>query len=718
MRLHHSAAAIRGALACSAPRCECQSERATAKVHCPSHADKHPSFSVTERDGRVLVRCHAGCEQSAVIAALRERVIWPDGGRGRSYPRRAPARLHTPSASGCTVAQYAAAKNLPEAFLRSPEIGLSDITYQGAPAVRIPYFNRTGEETVSVQFRVSLDSDPRFKWKTGNRAALYGSERIPKATARIALVEGPSDCHTLWFADEPAIGVPSASLSEELLSALADLLAKVKLIYLVREPGDAGQKLAEKIGGSPLRDRVRVLDLAPHKDPSAMYLTEPATFRERWRAALAGAAPLTAILSAEDDLRRADHWGRCRHIATAPRILDLAASAIERHGVVGEREAALLIFLVIVSRLLRRPVSAAVKGVSASGKSYIVERVLSMFAPDAYYALTAMSERALAYSEEPLRHRVLVLYEAAGLRGDFSSYLVRSLLSEGRVRYETVEKTKDGLRPRLIEREGPTALLLTTTAARLHPENETRIFSIPVSDTTEQTARILNRLGADGDAPHLAGEELAEWHALSEWLALSVADVAIPFGELLAKEIPPVAVRLRRDVGAVLNLIRAHTLLHQASRQRDDRGRVVAELADYAEVRGLVADLVSEGVGRAVPSTIRDTVDAVDALIQAGVAEPKFTDVARELKVDRSAAQRRCLVAIDRGYLQNLEDRPRRPARLALGDALPGDDPVLPPIERVQECMRNAGVTTALPAPDRLPQPIDDPDGEIVMVDL
>ena len=34
--------------------------------------------------------------------------------------------------------------------------------------------------------------------------------------------------------------------------------------------------------------------------------------------------------------------------------------------------------------------------------------------PSAFYALTAMSDRALAYSDEPLKHRHLVTYEAAG----------------------------------------------------------------------------------------------------------------------------------------------------------------------------------------------------------------------------------------------------------------------------------------------------------------
>ena len=102
--------------------------------------------------------------------------------------------------------------------------------------------------------------------------------------------------------------------------------------------------------------------------------------------------------------------------------------------------------------------------------------MLDLFPASAHYALSAMSERALAYSEEPVKHRMLVIYEAAGTQGDFATYLMRSLLSEGHVRYETVEKTKDGLKARLIEREGPTGLIVTTTAVNLHPENETRMF--------------------------------------------------------------------------------------------------------------------------------------------------------------------------------------------------------------------------------------------------
>ena len=85
-----------------------------------------------------------------------------------------------------------------------------------------------------------------------------------------------------------------------------------------------------------------------------------------------------------------------------------AADTVAALGVAGERAAVKLVYLAMVSRLLPRPVSLAVKGPSSAGKSYLVEQTLRLFPDEAYYALTAMSERALAYSEEPLTHRMLV----------------------------------------------------------------------------------------------------------------------------------------------------------------------------------------------------------------------------------------------------------------------------------------------------------------------
>ena len=148
-----------------------------------------------------------------------------------------------------------------------------------------------------------------------------------------------------------------------------------------------------------------------------------------------------------------------------PNLLSVFSEVCKAQGLVGEERTTKLLYLALTSRLLDRPVSVVVKGPSSGGKSFTVDTVLRGFPSAAYHALSSMSERSLAYSTEPLSHRFLVLYEAAGMAGDMATYLMRTLLSEGCIRYETVEKTADGLKNKLIERPGPTGLIVTRRRA-------------------------------------------------------------------------------------------------------------------------------------------------------------------------------------------------------------------------------------------------------------
>ena len=37
---------------------------------CPAHGDSIPSLSISERGGKILVHCHAGCSASAIVEAM------------------------------------------------------------------------------------------------------------------------------------------------------------------------------------------------------------------------------------------------------------------------------------------------------------------------------------------------------------------------------------------------------------------------------------------------------------------------------------------------------------------------------------------------------------------------------------------------------------------------------------------------------------------------
>jgi hypothetical protein len=364
---------------------------------------------------------------------------------------------------------------------------------------------------------------------------------------------------------------------------------------------------------------------------------------------------------------------------------DILASLIDdlnALGHVGEDRACKLVYLSTTSRLLERIVSLAAKGPSAGGKSATIDRVLTFFPDEATVSLSGMSEKFLVYDERPIKHRMLVLHEAAGMSGDYASYLVRTLLSEGCLRHGTVEATSDGLKPVVVEREGPAGLITSTTQVNLHAENETRLISVPIDDTRAQTKRVMDAIAAGNGRV----VDVEPWHQLQYWLTDGERRVSVPFAPELAELIPPVAVRLRRDFGAVLGLTRAHAMLHKAKRNIDEQGCIVATLDDYAAVRDLVHDLISDTIGAQVSGATRETVVAVaDITAPSNVGYATTAQLVERLKIDRTAVYRRVSKAIEQGYLINDADKPGKPMQLRPGDPLPEDQVILPLRETVEE---------------------------------
>lgn len=65
---------LRRALECDRQSCDCHRGKNT---HCPAHADAKPSLSITEGRTAPLFKCFTGCDTKAILAALRERGLWP-----------------------------------------------------------------------------------------------------------------------------------------------------------------------------------------------------------------------------------------------------------------------------------------------------------------------------------------------------------------------------------------------------------------------------------------------------------------------------------------------------------------------------------------------------------------------------------------------------------------------------------------------------------------
>ena len=143
-----------------------------------------------------------------------------------------------------------------------------------------------------------------------------------------------------------------------------------------------------------------------------------------------------------------------------------------------------------------------------------------------------------------------------------------------------------------------------------------------------------------------------------------------------------------------VQLIRSHAILHQASREKDEKGRVVATLQDYKVIRELVADLVAEGVDATVSQTMRQTVRAVEKLTSGNKEHVGIKALSKELTLDKASASRRVKAAREAGYLVNLEETKGKPAKIAPGDPLPADLVILPTYEDLVKQWDRCSVAT------------------------
>jgi putative DNA primase/helicase len=205
----------------------------------------------------------------------------------------------------------------------------------GATAIRIPYMGVDGVE-LAVQFRLALRREPdggdnRFRWRKASKASLYGLWKLDQARAAgyVVMVEGASDCHTLWFHGFQAIGLPGAgNYSEE---RDAHNLDGIPDIYVVIEPDRGGEGVIGWLERSKVRDRVRLVYMdADAKDPSALYLQAPESFRNEWANRLKAAVPWTKAEVARRDSLARRSWSRCCKLAEDPDILTRAAEMIRQ----------------------------------------------------------------------------------------------------------------------------------------------------------------------------------------------------------------------------------------------------------------------------------------------------------------------------------------------------------------------------------------------------
>jgi hypothetical protein len=280
-------------------------------------------------------------------------------------------------------------------------------------------------------------------------------------------------------------------------------------------------------------------------------------------------------------------------------LLDAMAGHMEELGWTGEGKLKRMLLLLAVSRLLPKPISAALRAPASAGKSHAIETMLSLVPPEEIVHVSSLTNAALNYQPD-LRNKILVIDEADALTLEVIVAL-RVLQSRGSLSRSLVSRDASGqVMTKFTEAKGPVAVL-TSSTSELDTEFLSRCYDLSVDITAQQTDRILQtqrRLVRDPAQAGSAGREqtIRLHHSLHRMLRSGPRSVLVPYSDRI--RFPSAAVRYRREQERFLCLIQASALLHQFQRLRhveDGEELILADLRDYR----IAVDLAADSIGRA-----------------------------------------------------------------------------------------------------------------------
>ncbi len=318
----------------------------------------------------------------------------------------------------------------------------------------------------------------------------------------------------------------------------------------------------------------------------------------------------------ERTAKRLDHMpDQAKRAATEmlndPRLVDRIIEDIRAIGIVGEQEVALTLYVLGVSRLLDRPLAAIVQGITASGKSFTIEKVMKFFPDESRLIATDITPNALYYLPSgSLMHKCVVAGERSRLPNDEraeASRALREMIASGELRKAVPENINGVLTTVVKHQHGPIAFVESTTVTSIFDEDANRCLLLGTDESSLQTRAVIQAISEGAMRPRSDPSQMIEKHHAAQRMLRRV-NVVIPYADLLAEQMPDDKPEARRAISHAVTMIGAIALLHQ--RQRADSHAlehgddISASLTDYAIARRLLIGPLGRSLGGDLPQAV------------------------------------------------------------------------------------------------------------------
>jgi hypothetical protein len=361
-------------------------------------------------------------------------------------------------------------------------------------------------------------------------------------------------------------------------------------------------------------------------------------------------------VSAEDIRRaRAD----ARKLLRWQRFFNAFLAVIEKMGLAGEKKNALVVLIVAISALLKRPLNLTIKGASSIGKNFLAKIILSLLPTDAVREISSMSAKALNYSETDFRHRILYLQERNRESGPV--HPIRLLISEGKLIRVVAVREHGQWVMKTVEAQGPVASISTTTKAKLEIDDETRHIAIFLDHSEEQTLRTM--LAYNRNDKGLMSHERRAWRMVHHLLReRSHIEIRTPqWFDNMAEKVFRKDIRVRRYYPAFVEACRTVCLIRsfQADDPADDTSIEIG-FADFAVTAVMFDAVFVESLhGKGGPTV--ETSQVVERLCRAKGRSVWAKDLSEELGISINRAYARLRKAEAAGTIRHVnKDNPQK----------------------------------------------------------
>jgi hypothetical protein len=310
--------------------------------------------------------------------------------------------------------------------------------------------------------------------------------------------------------------------------------------------------------------------------------------------------------------RRAER--EAKKLLRSPQFFNELLDALERDGLVGEKENAVVVYTGASSRIGPNPLNVFVSGQSSAGKNFLVKKVLRLLPRHAFVDVTSISDKAWSYMGDRLRHKVVYIPERNEDVGNV--HPLRLLISEDKITRRVTSWKHGKLSTESYVARGPVASISTGTK-QLKIDDATRHISISINETAEQTRRIAKSYTRQTKS--LSEEEVRTWRMVQSLLEKKMGtEIDLPewFDEV-ADRLPVRDLRVRRYFPAFIEACRTVCLIRSFRRDRklSKQGHLEVEFADFA-ITALMFDHVfveSLHLGKGVGEATRRLVEEISA---------------------------------------------------------------------------------------------------------